>query len=355
MVKKLTSIILVVFIYANIVNAKELAIDKKNLSYATAKIKILPLLKLSPKLAITNDNIIFIHPPKVGGTNVVYVIDAIKSIKSHRFAVPRIAGVSPGLITQGWLGGLISLKEQCKETSNNECSKYNFLSGHFPYGAHNYLHNKYQYITLIRHPVEREISSVNFDYQRGYIKNKQEAIKTLIAVMIDNPQTRMLAGESYMSGECNERTLEVAKKNMEKFLLVGVTEDTNSFVQALISILNAEPVAIGKSQVTQDKIFKKLPKEIQSALLNKHQYDLALYKYAKDRWKKWKQANIFSTLPITAQQKILTILPDFANRHEAIYMNNAQIEEYNNSSKGGLVEINQHHHGVQNENLSDKY
>ena len=262
---------------------------------------------------------------------------------SHEFQeFPRV------LITEGWIGGLVSLKEQCQTAHNTECNHYKFINGHFPYGAHNYLNKKYKYITLIRHPIEREISSVNFDYQQGYITNKQEAIKTLVEVMIDNPQTRLIAGEKYMSGACNNQILEIAKKNLTTdFFLVGVTEDTNTFIQALISILGNQPVAIGRSQVTQHKIITNLSKNIHSALLHKHKYDLELYKFAKDHWEKWKQTNIVGFQPITNQQKILTIMPDFANTHKATYMTIAQIDQYNSShSAEELIRIKQHHHGV---------
>ncbi len=83
------------------------------------------------------------------------------------------------------------------------------------------------------------VSDTNLAYQRGYI-SKSEAKHYLLHGRIDNVQTRIIAGEKYMSGECNAEVLHVAKQNIENhFLLAGVTEDTNKFLQVLASIMQA--------------------------------------------------------------------------------------------------------------------
>ena len=328
-------------------------IDKNSLSYTSAKISILPLLHLSPHYKKWKGNIIFVHSPKVGGTNILYVVDALPTIHSTRFSVPRVPGVSPKLITEGWIGGLSNLKTACHGLEKqNKCSEYKFISGHFPYGADKYLNNEYKYITLIREPIERELSAVNFDYQSGYVVDKKTALKMLFSTMIDNPQTRLIAGESYMSGKCNGDTLEVAKKNLARdYILVGVTEDTNTFTQALITILGNEPVAIGKAQVTQDKVVIDLSGKERKALLRKHKYDAELYKYAKELWEGWKKANIIGNVPIQYDQKILTIMPNFAATHQAVYMTPPEIAKYNSSyTDDEIIMIKQNHNNVDHVN-----
>ena len=346
MITKPSQIILLVLLYISACNAYANTTNQKTLSYANTKLEILPLFKLSSNNISTN-NIIFLHPPKVGGTNVVNIIDAIKTIKSHRFAVPRIADKSPILITDGWIGGLSAVKEQCSGPNNN-CSNYNFSSGHFPYGAHSYIKGQYHYITLIRRPIERELSAVNFDYQRGYITTKKQALHQLLNLAVDNPQTRLLAGEAYMHGPCDEKTLELAKQNLaEKFLLIGVTEDTNAFIQVLLSLMQLEPVTINKMQITAKKILNKLPLTTQKKLLKKHKYDQALYEYAKDWWTKWKQHNVIGTIAIKENQKILTLLPEFANTHQACYMTSLEINSWNKLHLAApIISIQQNHHGV---------
>lgn len=337
------SIAILLSIYAPI--ALSHYMQKNSLSYSKSKLEILPLFKLKSNELITK-KIIFIHPPKVGGTNIVNAIDAMEQIKSRRFPVPRVAGQSTILITEGWKGGMETLKDQCVGASNN-CNIPQFISGHFPYGAHNYLNGQYTYITLIRSPLERELSSVNFDFQRGYIKNKKEALEQLLNIAIDNPQTRLLAGEAYMSGRCDEATLEIAKRNLEtKFLLIGVTEDTNSFLQALATMLQLEPLAMSHTQVTDKKILRKLTPKMRMQLSKKHKYDQALYEYAKLWWDQWKKDNIVGVVPIKDSQEILTLLPEYLSTHKAIYMTTKEIQAHNKSSLNHLVEIQQKHLGV---------
>lgn len=344
---KFTLVMLSVLVSLTTSNALAEAISKKNTSYSGNRLEVLPLLKLSSN-KFSKDNIIFLHPPKVGGTNIVQVMKSIKSIKSRRFAVPRIKDRSPILITDGWIGGLSVLKEQCKNEHKNDCEKYKFLSGHFPFGAHNYLNGQYQYVTLIRDPLLRELSSINFDYQRGYITNKKQALNYLMNIAIDNPQTRLLAGEQYMSGTCDEKTLEIAKRNLNnKFLLVGVTEETNSFIQVLLSVLELEPIAISKAQITGKKVIHRLELKTQKQLLQKHKYDQLLYEHAKFLWNQWKQDNIIGIIPIEESKKILTILPDFANTHTPCRMTQLEIQKHNLSYPvGSKTKIHQMHQGV---------
>ncbi len=346
MITKLSQIILFTLLYINACNACANSANQKTLSYSNTKLEIIPLFKLSSNNIATN-NIIFLHPPKVGGTNVVNIIDAIKAIKSHRFAVPRITNHSPILITEGWLGGLNAVKEKCV-AQNNNCNEYNFTSGHFPYGAHFYMTGKHEYIALIRRPIDRELSAINFDYQRGYIKNKKQALHQLMNIAIDNPQTRLLAGETYMSGPCDESTLQIAKKNLaEKFLLIGVTEDTNTFIQAVLSLMQLEPVTISKMQVTAKKLLVTLPLKTQQKLLEKHKYDQDLYEYSKNWWIKWKQNNVIGTIAIKENQKILTLLPEFTNTHQACYMSPLEIQNWNKLHLTvPIISIQQNHQGV---------
>lgn len=337
------SIIILLSIHAHVALSQDA--EKKSLSYSKGKLEILPLFKLKSD-ELNTKKIIFIHPPKVGGTNIVSAIGAMEKIKSRRFPVPRVAGKSTVLITEGWLGGMNSLKEQCVGVDNN-CEMSQFISGHFPYGAHNYLNGEYSYITLIRSPLDRELSAVNFDFQRGYIKNKKQAMEQLLNIAIDNPQTRFLAGEAYMSGRCDEATLEIAKKNLEtNFLLIGVTEDTNGFLQALVTMMQLEPLAIGHTQVTSKKILHKLTPKMRMRLAKKHKYDQALYEYAKLWWHQWKKDNILGIEPIKDTQKVLTLLPEYLNTHKAIYMTTKEIQTHNKTNSNSLIKIQQKHLGV---------
>jgi hypothetical protein len=318
--------------------------DRKNRSFASQKIEILrPVTFKAPVEPCSR--IIFIHPPKTGGTNLCFIVDALSKInslfKSTRFPVPRITGQSPGLITENWIGGLKSV-EDAMQINPHACDGWNFISGHFPFGLHEFLDGPAKYIVLIRHPIERALSSTNFDYQRGYI-TKEDAQAYLLSAEIDNPQTRLLAGKAFMSSSCNDETLEIAKSNIQKhFLLAGVTEDTNSFIQILGSIQNWGPLALPRNQVTGDKVIAQLDTEIVDKLANKHQYDLRLYDWVKEQWQLWKE-NYIGTVQDISARTILCVTSDFANTRSPKPMTELEVDRYNQTLTEELIEISQNH------------
>ncbi|RYE05827.1 MAG: hypothetical protein EOP33_01015 [Rickettsiaceae bacterium] len=314
----------------------------QNLSYCSSKLNILPLLKLKQPDLLDSNTVIYIHPPKVGGTTLLHAMEAFKELKSKRFSVPRKEGVSPILIIEGWTGGYVNLDTICK--NHQDCDNYRLINGHFPYGAHQYINNKYKYIALIRSPLERELSSLNFIYQRGFIKNKNEAREHLLNTTLDNPQVRMLAGSKFMKGKCDDKVFAIAKANIEKdFLLVGVTEDVDHFIQVMLTLLKLQPIATARAQVTANKIYDKLPSDIETILKEKHKYDLVLYQYVKDRWQRWVKENVIGVQDIKDKNHILTILPEYMASHQAVYMSIKDIEKQNNFYRNDdLIKIIQH-------------
>jgi hypothetical protein len=195
---------------------------------------------------------------------------------------------------------------------------------------------------LIRHPLERELSSANFDWQRAYI-DAEDFENYLFDQMIDNPQVRMIAGLGYMRGPCTEKTFEKAKENIERdFMLAAPSDDVDSFIQIIASIQKWGVIAYAPMQITHQKVIDKLNPQFTQILLKKHTWDVALYEWTKARWEGWKKNVIVSTIPLESQDSVLTLLPDYLTTRKTVILTAAEVDAYNQTHQNNdLVENNQ--------------
>jgi hypothetical protein len=172
---------------------------------------------------------------------------------------------------------------------------------------HEQIQKPAQYICLVRHPVDREISDANFAYQRNYIESEQVE-SYLLDKMLDNPQVRMIAGREYMKGPCTEETFAKAIKNIEKdFLLIAPSEEIDTFLQILSTIQKWGPIAYAPMQITQQKAIDRPSEALKQQLLDKHQWDLKLYEWVNTHWAAVKEKMILN--PKTPDGPILTFTP----------------------------------------------
>ncbi len=112
-------------------------------------------------------------------------------------------------------------------------ARLRLLWGHLPYGVHRYIPRPCRYITVLRNPIARGISAYKYirnnprhwDHQRvveeridmaGFFANDELMEKRR------NRQTRQLCNNQV--GEMDREDLEEAKRNLERFLVVGLTE-----------------------------------------------------------------------------------------------------------------------------------
>ncbi|MDB6081645.1 MAG: hypothetical protein JWO53_917 [Chlamydiia bacterium] len=317
---------------------------RADLSCSRQVIRILPEISLKDMPPV--DQIIFLHIPKTAGTNVDAIAKALsqngerKNFHYQRLSVPRIQGRSPILMTTNWIGGLQQMEDDPHLL--DKLPQPFFLTGHFPYGVHQFFSRPSKYVALIRHPLERELSSANFDYQRGYI-DADEFESYLLEKMIDNPQVRLIAGREAMTGLCTEETLKKAKKNIEEhFLLAAPSEDVDTFIQVLAGMQGWGPVAYSPMQITREKVMPALSDSLTSILREKHKWDIALYEWVKTRWNSWKEQAALSSLPLSSEQKVLTLLPDYSSTNQAVFLSVSEINERNQQhSADELLENNQ--------------
>ncbi len=119
-----------------------------------------------------------------------------------------------------------------------------------------------------------------------------------IPLVMDNSQTRMLAGAWRQSGEpCTVKTLQKAKENMQThFSLIGLTEHFDESLVLLQrrfgwkSILYHSPLnkTINRPQL------KDLPEKTVEAIIRANEYDLDLYAFAQTLFSKQINAPSFA-------------------------------------------------------------
>lgn len=314
------------------------AVDRhQNLSFAKQKIHLLPELEVFPQES--SDRIIFLHIPKTGGTNVD-LLASVLTLHYQRLTVPRVPDISPIQITEGWMGGRQRL--QINPHLLDALPESFFIAGHFPYGLHEFLSLPVKYVTLVRNPIEREISTANFVYQRGYIQ--ADAFESfLLDQLIDNPQVRLIAGKQAMSGPCTEEMYNQAVQNIEKdFLFAAPTEDVDTFIQVLASIQNWGMIAYAPMQITNEKVIDKPDPLLAGALAQKHQWDMRLYAWVKKQWEDYKRQTIVRQKPYSLEQSVLTLMPDFLSSREPRWLTVSEIEAHNNNhASQDLLELHQ--------------
>lgn len=106
------------------------------------------------------------------------------------------------------------------------------VTGHVHYGVHDFLPAPCRYITILRDPVARVLSLYKYILREprhplhrtvtAGVTLEEYASTDMDQNQVENGQTRQIAG--LQTGDPDEQHLETAKKNLEGFAVVGVTE-----------------------------------------------------------------------------------------------------------------------------------
>lgn len=181
---------------------------------------------------LSNRMLVFIHPPKCAGRTFSSILDA-------RFVATR-SDEEQGCWVRGTIYGQYLGAEKDETLRNLETVDRDsvYLRGHLPVGVFDDFKHTPAYITMLREPAAQAQSLYRFGVERGGWKNGT-AVADLVdrGLMIDNPQTRQLAGLQTASELCTEETLNTALNNLKDFLFVGKAEQFEIGLQVLLSRL----------------------------------------------------------------------------------------------------------------------
>jgi hypothetical protein len=162
-----------------------------------------------------DDCLIFMHIPKTAGTtlisSLIWNYPVRSSLRLNLLGMP--------------LSDLDSVPLERR-------SGLRLLYGHLPYGAHEHIPRRCSYVTIVREPVDRVISAYKYVRKTAHHRDHDEVMNRGISLeeyiegfWVDDRisrQTRQLCNK--YDGPLDENDLERAKRNLEQFLVVGLTE-----------------------------------------------------------------------------------------------------------------------------------
>ncbi len=216
--------------------------------------------------------LIFLHIPKTAGTTLNRIIE-------WQYNPLSIFTMDPYRIR--------ATPERLKHLPEARRRRLRMVRGHFYYGVHEYLPQGSTYITMLREPVARFLSSYYFLQRRPLHPMHRKVTTERIGVedfirltpQRQNLQTSLIAGIK-SNGKCEESTLEIAKENLVKsFSIVGLSE---RFEESLMLIAKTFDWQIPFYE--NRKVSKTRPKIDSSAveMIKEHnRLDLELYEFGK--------------------------------------------------------------------------
>jgi hypothetical protein len=198
------------------------------------------------------------------------------------------------VFTKSCLGGVQTIQQHLDYYNLEAKSNVQFITGHMPLPTGNYFKKDVSYISIIRDPVDRALSLMNFLYQNQEAK-ESDLENIILNVEMDNLQTRWIAGEEYVNGECTEQTFAKALENIHNKLIFTVPiEGTDTLMSLIVNHFNAKNFAYTRTRVTGTNIVNKENKYLCNKILEKNHYDKKLYEFVKIYWESWKLGNIES-------------------------------------------------------------
>jgi hypothetical protein len=167
----------------------------------------------------TNRCIIFLHLPKTAG-------ETLRRTFKWKYGSEMLH-----------LHTLTEPAESLEQVPLSKRRNARVLTGHLHYGVHEYIPQRCEYITLLREPVARVISFYYYILGRTDHYRHAELVRSGMSLEefvrsspergFENDQTRMLSGRGageLDAGHLGREALDEAKRNLEKFLVVGLTE-----------------------------------------------------------------------------------------------------------------------------------
>lgn len=187
---------------------------------------------------------------------------------------------------------LEKIPELVREKVLPKKEKIQIVGGHFAHGIHQSIDDTYDYVTVLRNPVERVISEYYYMKQKGFYYQDLILKENLsLADYLDHPktkylnnlQTRLISGIKYENGdEVNEEIYEVALENLRKMRTIGISERFSESLALFSVILDWKkiPIYTKANQNDERPKIETLDKKTLEQIREREKYDIDLYKEA---------------------------------------------------------------------------
>jgi hypothetical protein len=162
--------------------------------------------------------LVFVHIPKTAGTTLRGVI--LWKYRHQEDHVIQLYGDRPS--------------EELQRMPAQVRNRARMVIGHFSYGIHKYFSQECTYLTILRDPVERVLASFRWMIRRPghpyYDPRKRDlGLEAFVSNpeqkgSVENGQTRLIAGVESEDVDVSEKHLHTATRNLEHFVLAGLTE-----------------------------------------------------------------------------------------------------------------------------------
>ncbi|WP_368298715.1 sulfotransferase family 2 domain-containing protein [Cytobacillus firmus] len=213
--------------------------------------------------------IIHTHIPKTGGMT-------LRSIVNKNYDKEK-------MLTNVFSSSVSKFKKDIQEKTDIE-----FVTGHHPFGLHEYTNRPCAYITMLRDPIERVISMYYYNLRKEnhplHKKVKQLTFEEFIndkglSRRTINRQTQKIVG----SLNPREDDLQKAKNILSKhYKVVGITEMFDESIFLMKKELGWQDISYERKNYTADRPTREqFSNEIIERIKELNHIDMQLYKWAK--------------------------------------------------------------------------